>query len=335
MGAGATASSCNAPRDGGGGPALRLEPAGADARLAVLVDILTARPDVSGALPWEKSAARAGRPHPRRLFCVKAARNFPPDALDRLQKALLSQGRPRFRAGRRPVRFEPFHDPSCTLDSRRRLLQARRRDAGDRASRRRLDPSRRDGRAFRAQYQLRPGGGEGAAALDRQGLRRPPDDRPGRPLPRRLRRGRGRCDHRPCRGRSAYPPLAPDDPGPRQARGRGAEPRHAGLDDRTGARHGRSRAGDDGQSRLRRPEFYRFGAGNDRARQSDDGWPRHRHLRRWRHHPETAGPAAQAGANILVAGSAAFKGGPDHYEKNVAAIRAAADAAGGRDGVRC
>lgn len=51
--------------------------------------------------------------------------------------------------------------------------------------------------------------------------------------------------------------------------------------------------------------------------------------------PETAGPAAQAGANILVAGSAAFKGGPDDYEKNVAAIRAAADAVGGRDGVRC
>ena len=51
--------------------------------------------------------------------------------------------------------------------------------------------------------------------------------------------------------------------------------------------------------------------------------------------PETAGPAAQAGANILVAGSAAFKGGPDHYAKNVAAIRAAADAASGRDGVRC
>ena len=51
--------------------------------------------------------------------------------------------------------------------------------------------------------------------------------------------------------------------------------------------------------------------------------------------PETAGPAAQAGANILVAGSAAFRGGPDHYEKNVAAIRAAAEAAGGRDGVRC
>ncbi|MBB2963299.1 ribulose-phosphate 3-epimerase [Methylobacterium sp. R2-1] len=51
--------------------------------------------------------------------------------------------------------------------------------------------------------------------------------------------------------------------------------------------------------------------------------------------PDTAGPAAQAGANILVAGSAAFKGGPSQYEKNIAAIRSAADAAAGRDGVRC
>ena len=51
--------------------------------------------------------------------------------------------------------------------------------------------------------------------------------------------------------------------------------------------------------------------------------------------PETAGRAAKAGATILVAGSAAFKGGPDHYGKNVAAIRAAADGASGRDGVRC
>ena len=51
--------------------------------------------------------------------------------------------------------------------------------------------------------------------------------------------------------------------------------------------------------------------------------------------PETAGPAAKAGATILVAGSAAFKGGPSAYAGNVAAIRAAADAATGRDGVRC
>ena len=51
--------------------------------------------------------------------------------------------------------------------------------------------------------------------------------------------------------------------------------------------------------------------------------------------PETAGAAARAGAGILVAGSAAFKGGPDAYGKNVAAIREAAQSATGRDGVRC
>ena len=33
---------------------------------------------------------------------------------------------------------------------------------------------------------------------------------------------------------------------------------------------------------------------------------------------------AKAGANVLVAGSAAFKGGPAHYAQNIAAIRAAA-----------
>lgn len=51
--------------------------------------------------------------------------------------------------------------------------------------------------------------------------------------------------------------------------------------------------------------------------------------------PETAGPAAAAGADILVAGSAAFRGGPDQYRKNVAAIREAAATATGRDGARC
>ncbi|WP_342153062.1 ribulose-phosphate 3-epimerase [Methylorubrum sp. SB2] len=51
--------------------------------------------------------------------------------------------------------------------------------------------------------------------------------------------------------------------------------------------------------------------------------------------PETAGPAAAAGADILVAGSAAFKGGPDQYQKNIAAIREAAATATGRDGARC
>ncbi len=45
--------------------------------------------------------------------------------------------------------------------------------------------------------------------------------------------------------------------------------------------------------------------------------------------PETAPLAAKAGANVLVAGSAAFKGGPGAYAGNIAAIRKAAEAARG------
>ena len=47
--------------------------------------------------------------------------------------------------------------------------------------------------------------------------------------------------------------------------------------------------------------------------------------------PETAPAVAKAGANVLVAGSAVFKGGSkDAYARNIAAIRNAADAAVGR-----
>ncbi|GAU84042.1 ribulose-phosphate 3-epimerase [Bosea sp. BIWAKO-01] len=45
--------------------------------------------------------------------------------------------------------------------------------------------------------------------------------------------------------------------------------------------------------------------------------------------PETAPLAARAGANVLVAGSAVFKGGPSAYAGNIAAIRQAAEAARG------
>ncbi|HSM39264.1 MAG TPA: ribulose-phosphate 3-epimerase [Afifellaceae bacterium] len=45
--------------------------------------------------------------------------------------------------------------------------------------------------------------------------------------------------------------------------------------------------------------------------------------------PETAGPVAAAGANVLVAGSAIFKGGPAAYADNIGAIRAAAQTARG------
>ncbi len=41
--------------------------------------------------------------------------------------------------------------------------------------------------------------------------------------------------------------------------------------------------------------------------------------------PDNAGALAQAGATVLVAGSAVFKGGPDAYARNIAALRRAAD----------
>jgi ribulose-phosphate 3-epimerase len=44
---------------------------------------------------------------------------------------------------------------------------------------------------------------------------------------------------------------------------------------------------------------------------------------------ETAGAAAAAGANVLVAGAAIFKGGAGAYAGNVAALRQAAGAMGG------
>ncbi|WOJ90256.1 ribulose-phosphate 3-epimerase [Methylocapsa polymorpha] len=47
--------------------------------------------------------------------------------------------------------------------------------------------------------------------------------------------------------------------------------------------------------------------------------------------PETAALVAAAGADTLVAGSAVFKGGPEHYAANIAAIRAAANGKLARD----
>ncbi|QCK87994.1 ribulose-phosphate 3-epimerase [Phreatobacter aquaticus] len=45
--------------------------------------------------------------------------------------------------------------------------------------------------------------------------------------------------------------------------------------------------------------------------------------------PETAPKVAAAGADVLVAGSAVFKGGPAHYARQIAAIREAAEATRG------
>ncbi|VFU07492.1 ribulose-phosphate 3-epimerase [Methylocella tundrae] len=47
--------------------------------------------------------------------------------------------------------------------------------------------------------------------------------------------------------------------------------------------------------------------------------------------PETAALVAAAGADTLVAGSAVFKGGPDHYAANISAIRAGAEGKPRRD----
>lgn len=46
--------------------------------------------------------------------------------------------------------------------------------------------------------------------------------------------------------------------------------------------------------------------------------------------PETAAGVAAAGANILVAGAALFKGGPERYAENVKALRSAAHSVSGR-----
>jgi ribulose-phosphate 3-epimerase len=46
--------------------------------------------------------------------------------------------------------------------------------------------------------------------------------------------------------------------------------------------------------------------------------------------PDTAPLVVKAGANVLVAGSAVFKGGPGAYADNIAAIRQAAESAIGR-----
>ena len=41
--------------------------------------------------------------------------------------------------------------------------------------------------------------------------------------------------------------------------------------------------------------------------------------------PDNARAVAEAGADVLVAGSSVFKGGPDAYRDNIAALRRAAE----------
>ena len=146
--------------------------------------------------------------------------------------------------------------PHRAIDPGRRFRQARRGGARDRRGRRRLDPCRRHGRPFRAQYHHRSRRGEGAAAAHQEAVRRASDDRALRSLSRGLRQGRRRPHHRACGGRPARPPLAAGDPRARQEGRRDPQSRHAGEHHRAGHRSGRSDPGHVGQSRLRRPDIH-------------------------------------------------------------------------------
>ena len=103
-----------------------------------------------------------------------------------------------------------------------RFRQTGRRSARGRGRRRRLDPCRRDGRPFRAQYLHRPRRGEGDPPDHQEDARRASDDRALRSLSRGLRQGRLRHHHRACGGRPACAPLAAGDPRARQEGGRHA-----------------------------------------------------------------------------------------------------------------
>src|ERR1700727_2992935 len=80
----------------------------------------------------------------------------------------------------RPSKRRSARDPSHhhrAVDSVGGFRQARRGSARRRRGRRGLDPSRRDGRAFRAQHHLRAASRRGVTAPHRQAVRLPPDDR--------------------------------------------------------------------------------------------------------------------------------------------------------------
>ncbi len=133
---------------------------------------------------------------------------------------------------------------------------------------------------------------------------------PVRSLSRSLRQGRLRHHHRACRGRPASAPLAAGDPRARQEGRRLAQSGTPVSTHRECHRPGRSHPGHVGQSRLRRPGFIPVAARQDRAGARARRRPPDRHRGRWRHHaPRPRRRSPRAGANVLVAGSAVFKGG--------------------------
>ena len=215
------------------------------------------------------------------------------------------------------------------LDPVGRLLAARRRGRSRRRGRRRLDPSRRHGRPFRAQHHLRSAGDQGDPRPHRQGLRLPSDDRAGRPLSRRLRRSRLRHHHRACRGRAASRPLAAGDPEPRQEGRRVAQPGDAGKRHRICARPARPGPADDGQSGLRRPGLHPGRRRQGEAGEGADRRPADRHRGRRRRHAArrrrwSPRPAPTCWSPARPSSRAAARGA---YRANIAAIRQAADGA--------
>ena len=110
-------------------------------------------------------------------------------------------------------------------------------------------------------------------------------------------------------GKKAGVSLNPGDPG------QGA---------RLCARGHRPRAGDERQPGLRRAEVHRQPAQEDRGDRQPhrQGGSRRRASRSTAGSiAETAPQAVSAGATVLVAGTAAFRGGPRHYAANIRALR--------------
>ena len=159
---------------------------------------------------------------------------------------------------------------------------------------------------------------EGAPSAHVQAVRRPPDDLAGRPLPRRIRRGRRGHHHRPPGGRPAPPPHHPAHqgrsarrPACRSIRRRPAKVLDYVLEDVDLVLVMSVNPGFGGQkfiaSQLRKIEAIakRIAKENlDVELEVDGGID-----------PETAPQAVDAGATALVAGTAVFRGGPDRLRR--------------------